>query len=128
MSNSLSSSVLFNWNYDQVLSLYINIHKSTKKRTFNIFHKLTCKSQYVIYSMECILCKIQYVGKPKTPFNWRLNNHRKDFNNLKAIPAWNHFKINGCNFKKHAKSILIEQLYSRNRKTFIMYLQTYDIK
>ena len=25
------------------------------KRTFNIFHKLTSKSQYVIYLMECIL-------------------------------------------------------------------------
>ena len=35
------------------------------KRMFNIFPKLTCKSQYVIYlmEMECILCKIQYVGK-----------------------------------------------------------------
>ena len=60
------------------------------KRTFNIFHKLTCKSQYVIYIMECILCKIQCVGKPETPFNLRLNNHRKNVNNPKAIPAWIH--------------------------------------
>ena len=80
------------------------------KRTFNIFHRLTCKSQYVIYLMECILCKIQYVGKSETPFNLRLNNHRKDVYNPKAIPACNHFKIHGHNFMKHAKFTLIEQL------------------
>ena len=79
-------------------------------RTFNIFHKLTCKSQYVIYLMECILCKIQHVGKSETPFNLRLNNHRKDVNNPKAIPACNHFKMHGHNFMKHVKFTLIEQL------------------
>ena len=60
--------------------------------------------------MECILCKIQYVGKSETPFNLRLNNHRKDVYNPKAIPACNHFKIHGHNFMKHAKFTLIEQL------------------
>ena len=80
------------------------------KRTFNIFHKLTCKSQYVIYLMERILCTVQFVGKPETPFNLRLNNHRKDVNQLKPIPACSHFKIHGHNFMKHAKFTLIEQL------------------
>ena len=60
--------------------------------------------------MECILCKIQYVGKSETPFNLRLDNHRKDVNNPKAIPACNHFKMHGHNFMKHAKFTLIEQL------------------
>ena len=60
--------------------------------------------------MECTLCKIQYVGKPETPFNLRLNNHGKDANNPKAIPACNHFKIHGHNFVKHAKFTSIEQL------------------
>ena len=56
--------------------------------------------------MECILCKIQYVGKSETPFNLRLNNHRKDVYNPKAIPVCNHFKIHGHN----AKFTLIKQL------------------
>ena len=61
-------------------------------------HKLTCKSQYVIYLMECILWKIQYIGKSfGDPFNLRLNNHRKDDNNPKAIPTCNHFEIHGHN-------------------------------
>ena len=80
------------------------------KRMFNIFHKITCKSQYVIYLMECILCKIQYFGKNETPFNLRLNNHRKDVNNPTAIPACNHFKMHGHNFMKHGKFALIEQV------------------
>ena len=79
-------------------------------RTFNIFHKLTCKSQYIIYLMERIICKIQNVVKFETPFNLRLNNHRKDVNNPKVIPVCNHFKMNGHNFMKHAKFTLIEQL------------------
>ena len=95
--------------FAQVLNAQTFMSQQTK-RTFNIFHKLTCKSQYVIYLMECILYKIQYVGKSETRFNLRLNNHRKDVYNLKAIPACNQFKIHGHNLMKHAKFTLIEQL------------------
>ena len=70
------------------------------KRTFNVLHKLTCKTQYVIYLMECILCKIQYIGKSKTHFDLRLNNHNKDVIDVKAISACNHFKIHAHNFMK----------------------------
>ena len=93
----------------QVLKTQTFMSQQTK-RTFNIFHKLTCKSQYAIYLMEYILCKIQYIGKSKNPFNLRLNNHRKDVNNPKAIPTCNNFKIHGHSFMKHAKFTLIEQL------------------
>ena len=51
---------------------------------------------------------MQRIGKSRTPYNLRLNNHRKDVNNLKPIPACNHFKIH--NFMKHVKFTLIEQL------------------
>ena len=55
--------------------------------------------------MECSLCKIQYVGKRETPFNIRLNSHRKDANgnNPKTILVSIHFKQPGHNFNKHAK-------------------------
>ena len=56
------------------------------------------------------IMQIQYDGKSETPFNLRLNNHRKDVYNTKAIPACNHFKIHGHNFMKHVKFTLIEQL------------------
>ena len=57
------------------------------KRTFNIFFNRGCKSEYVIYLMECILCKIQYVGEAETAFNLRLNNHRKDTKKSNSILA-----------------------------------------
>ena len=47
------------------------------KQTFKIFFNLNCKRGYVIYLLECILCKMQYVGKAETAFNLRLNSHRK---------------------------------------------------
>ena len=52
------------------------------------------------------------MGKAETPFNIRLNNHRKDGNgnNPKAIPASIHFEQPGHNFNKHAKFTLIEQI------------------
>ena len=85
---------------------YTNIQQ-TKQRAFNVFRKLTWKSQYVIYLMECISCKIKYVAKSETPFNLRLNNDKKDVNSSKAIPVCNLFKMRGHNFMKHAKFTLI---------------------
>ena len=60
--------------------------------------------------MECMLCKIQYVGNTEAPFNLRLSNHRKAFNNPKAVPACFHVKMHVPNFMKHAKFTLIEKL------------------
>ena len=47
-------------------------------RTFRIFKKTACKSNFIIDLLECKLCKIQYVGKAEKDFNIRLNNHRTD--------------------------------------------------
>ena len=51
---------------------------SKTNRIFHVYHNLNCKSRYVIYLLECMKCKIQYVGKEETEFNIRLNNHQKD--------------------------------------------------
>ena len=51
---------------------------STQTReTFTIFHQVTCHSNYVIYLLECVMCKIQYAGKSETSLNIRLNNHKR---------------------------------------------------
>ena len=60
--------------------------------------------------MEYILCKIQYVAKSENLFNLRLNNHMKDANSQKAIPACNQFEMHDRNFMKHTKFTLQEQL------------------
>ena len=60
--------------------------------------------------MECILCKIQYVGKAETAFKLRLNNHRKDIKKPNSILVCKHFQEQGHNFKKHVKFIINDKL------------------
>ena len=48
--------------------------------------------------------------KIQDPFYLRLNNHGKDVNNAKTIPACNHFNRQDHNFMERAKFTLIEQL------------------
>ena len=63
-----------------------------------------------MHLLECELSKIQYAGKGEKVFNIRLNNHRKDFKDPKAIPAEKHFNQTGHHFNLHAKFIIIEKL------------------
>ena len=51
------------------------------------FNQLNCKNSYLIYSLQCRICHIQYVGESESYFNIRLNNHRKDSKNKNAILA-----------------------------------------
>ena len=86
------------------------------RQLYTIVHKLNCKSKFIIYLIECALCKIRYLAKAEIAFNIRLNNHRKDVNNAKSIPADFHFRKSGHSFSLHAKFTLMEQL-SNNHTT-----------
>ena len=72
--------------------------------------KGTFNSEYVIYLIEYILCKMQYVGKADTAFDLRLNNHGKDTKKPNSILACKHFQEQGHNFNKHAKFIIVKKL------------------
>ena len=76
-----------------LLSISLNIFKSYKTRkTYKIFHQLTCKNQAIIYLLQCRICCIQYVGKIETAFNVSLNNHWKDRKKKDAILVYTHFQ------------------------------------
>ena len=62
--------------------------------------------------MKCTLWKHQYVGKPETPLNIRLNNHKDDVKNAhpQTILACKHFQEKNHNFNKHSKFIIIDEL------------------
>ena len=85
-----------------------------RQQLYTIFHKLNCKIKFIIYLMNCVLCKVQYLGKAETAFNIRLNNHRKDVNNPKSIHADLHLRKPGYLLNLHAKFALIEQLSNIN--------------
>ena len=95
--------------FNQVLTTNTIISQQTK-RTFNIFFNLNCKSGYVIYVMECISYKMQYVGKVETVFNLRLNNHRKDTKKPNSFLACEHSQGQGHDFNNYAKFIIIDKL------------------
>ena len=85
------------------VSVYIpnkNIPKLQGKRN------LTCKSENVIYLLQCRICQLQYVGKSETPFNVRRNNHRKDAKSQASILACEHFNEQNHNFQQHAEFTL----------------------
>ena len=48
------------------------------KIKFKIYHQGNCKSEYIIYLIDCTLYNKQYLEKAETVFSIRLNNHRKD--------------------------------------------------
>ena len=80
------------------------------KQEYKILHEMNCKSNFVIYLLECQLCKVQYVGKSESPFNIRLNNHRKDSKKLNPILACKHFQENNHIFQREARFTLIKQI------------------
>ena len=80
------------------------------RETFTIFHQATCHSNYAIYLLKCVICKIQYVEKSETSFDIRLTHHRKDIKKTNAIEACKHFNNNEHIFSKYGKFIIIEQL------------------
>ena len=97
-----------------------NIWKHPSKRKFNIYHKISSKGNYV-YLLECLLCKIQYVGKSETPFHIRVNNHRKGIKNPHTIKACKHFTNWNHFFHKHEKFIIIEQINNiKNTSTEVL--------
>ena len=78
------------------------------KKIFQIFHNLTCKNENLIYLLKCRICQLEYVGKSETPFNIRLNNHRKDAKSQALILVCKHFNEQNHKFQQHAEFTLIE--------------------
>ena len=82
----------------------------TFKVTLPIFHNLTRKSENLILLLQFRICQLQNIGKSETPFNIRLNNHKKDAKSEASILAGKHFNEQNHNFQKNAESILIDQI------------------
>ena len=51
---------------------------TSTKEEFFIYCTVTCKTENIIYLLECGICGHQYVGETKRQLRDRLNNHRSD--------------------------------------------------
>ena len=60
------------------------VHSKVTKHSklYTIFHKLNCKSKFIIYLMECTLRKVLYVEKAETAIT-TIGNHRKNVGKTK---------------------------------------------
>ena len=88
--------------------------KSTSNnKTFTIFHSVDCQSPWVIYIIECNICRLQYIGKSETGFNLRLNNHRnhikKQVNSCELTEHFLH-NVRSHNFENDVTITVIEQI------------------
>ena len=54
----------------------ISFRSQQNARIFTILYHLNCKSDFVIYLLECNKCHIQYVGKAETDFSLRTTTVR----------------------------------------------------
>ena len=103
------------WKYMlKTIENYNSIEEPTNKKIWKIFHNTNCKTEYATYLTEFTICNLQYVGKKETPFNIRLNNHRKDVEDTKVILAGKHFHKNGYRFNEHARLTIIDRLTNTN--------------
>ena len=82
-------------------------------RIFDIHHVVNCQSTWLIYIIECNICNLKDVGKSKTGFNIRLDNHR---NHIKkafcSCEITEHFLLNPRthNFDNDVTITIIEQI------------------
>lgn len=89
---------------------------SFSKKVYPIKSKISCKDTYVIYSIECKKCNLQYVGQTIQPVYKRFLNHFYDVLNKnieKPVPA--HF----VNSRDHSIHDMIftpfEKLYKKDK-------------
>ena len=86
--------------------------------SFEIRHKLNCKSKNCIYLGFCLKCsKNQYVGKAEPPAHLRFNTHRHDVKSETGLTFDKHFDQEGHDFDHHARFVLIEQIRNQNNLT-----------
>ena len=96
--------------------LYFYRHAADDK-VFDIFHTVNCQSTFVIFIIECRICRLQYVGKSETAFNLRLKNHRNHIERgINSCELSEHFLHNSRShdFSKGVTITIIEQIKRSN--------------
>ena len=87
------------------------------ERTFQLCHDLDSHSAWVIYMIECKLCKLPYIGKSETGCNIRFNNDRSHIRNLNdSCELSEHFLHNRRthDFERDIAITPIEQIRKRH--------------
>ena len=91
-----------------------SIRSTSTGQSFRVRATATCKTEHVIYLIECNLCNKQYVGETKNPLHIRLNGHRHDIQHKKREkPVGAHFSGTGHSLKK-LKILVLEEMRNKD--------------
>ena len=60
-----------------------------------IYCNANCKTENIIYLLECAMCGLQYIGETKQQLSKRLNGHRSDANCKPDLPLSRHLRSTG---------------------------------
>ncbi|XP_064157797.1 nuclear GTPase SLIP-GC-like isoform X2 [Anguilla rostrata] len=101
-------------------------HSTATGEQYKIPEYLTCKTQSVIYIIQCQKCPVQYVGKTATTLQRRFKDHRSSIRKRQYRPIPDHFnskdhsledlilfpieQVNGCKALKEREFYWIREL------------------
>ena len=68
-----------------------SIISNSTKRKYKCVKKFSCKSENVIYCIECKTCGHQYVGQTKNQLKFRIHNHLSNIRTKSDTPIGRHF-------------------------------------
>ncbi|XP_040071557.1 uncharacterized protein LOC120844035, partial [Ixodes scapularis] len=81
--------------------------RSTKSNfSMKIHGDLRCCSPYVVYLLDCQVCKMQYVGQTMRALNERFNNHRSHSTKVPSLPLSKHLTQPNHSFDKLSVTLL----------------------
>ena len=60
-----------------------------------IYYNANCKTENIIYLLECAICALQYIGETKQQLSKRLNGHRSDANCKPDLPLSRYLRSTG---------------------------------
>ena len=76
-----------------------NAHKHSaahiQEKKIIIYCNANCKTENIIYLLECAICGLQYIGETKQQLSKRLNGHRSDTNCKPDLPLSRHLRSTG---------------------------------
>ena len=77
----------------------ILMQSTSTGQSFKVRATATCKTENVIYLIQCNHCQMQYVGETRNPLHIRLNAHRHDIRHKKND------KLVGAHFSGQSHSL-----------------------
>ena len=72
--------------------MHTEVQQHAYRRRIHHIRNANCKTENIIYLLECAIYGLQYVGETKQQLSKRLNGHRSDANCKPDLPLSRHLR------------------------------------